>query len=77
MHPGAEEALCGLFDKMEGSQSHGNEDDVADPGIETGETEVIEDVVVVNEVPEVEMEQVEAVTGLSDEDQGRTAEGPG
>ncbi len=58
----AKHLLRRFFNEMQSGQRKCDEGYVADPGIEPGDAEVIEDMGVVNQVPEVEVEQVEAIT---------------
>src|SRR6266567_5108234 len=76
-HPLAQLALGGFFHEVEGQQSKSNQDGVTDPRIEPRQAEFVQDMGVVDEVPEVEVEQVKAVAGLAHKDQRAEAEGAG
>ena len=71
VHPRAQHALGRLFDKVEGGKRHGDEDGIAEPGVEADESQAIEHMGVVDQGPKVEVEQVEAIAGLADKNQGR------
>src|ERR1700722_14695857 len=73
-HPLAELSLCWFFDEVQGKQRHADEDEIADPRVVFAQAEVLEDVGVVDQVPEVEVEQVEALACFADEDQRTRAE---
>src|SRR5215472_10273322 len=74
VHPSTKETLCGLLDEMQRGQRHADQQDIADPWIETSQSQVIENVRIVNQVPHVEMQQVKAVACFADEHQRRDAQ---
>src|ERR1700676_3809236 len=76
-HPFAQLPLRRFLYKVESQQGKGDEDQVADPWIESRQANAVEDVGVVDEVPEVEVEQVKAVAGLAYKDERADAEGAG
>ena len=42
MHPVAKDALSGLLHKMQGEKRESDQEKIADPGIEAGQSEMVE-----------------------------------
>src|SRR5512133_1452465 len=74
VHPVAKDALCGLLDEMKGKKRQAYQEQVADPWVEARQAESVEQVRVVDHVPQIEVQQVEAIASLADEDERREAE---
>ena len=76
-HPLAQLALGGLLDEVQRQESHQNQQHIADPRIETRQSQLIQDVGVMNQIPHIEVEQVETIAGLAHEDERTHAESAG
>src|ERR1035438_9502186 len=68
-HPLAQLPLCRLLNKVKRAQRHQNKKYVADPWVERAHSQPVQDVRVVNHVPHVEVEQVQAIASLAHKDQ--------
>src|SRR5579862_2946467 len=77
LHPLAQTPLGGLLDEVQRHDRHDDENHVADPGIVLGEMQLVQNMRVVDQVPEIEVQQVKTVTGFAHEDQRPYAERAG
>src|SRR6185437_14890561 len=74
---GAETFSRGILDEVQRHQRERDENQVADPWIVGGEAQLVEDVRIVEHVPEIEVEQIEAIAAFANEDQHLVAYDPG
>jgi hypothetical protein len=70
-----EDGLAGWdFDETKDGQGENNQDDVGEPGIQSGEVEALGNAVDVEELKDVEVQKIEAVAALADEKEGAPGE---
>jgi hypothetical protein len=70
-----EDGLTGRsFDEMKDSQCEQDQDCVGEPGVQGGKVKALGHMVGVEELEDIEMEEVEAVTALADQEEGAPGE---
>ena len=66
--------MSGLLDEMESEERQADQEKIADPRIEPRQSEMVEHVRIVNHIPQIEVQKVEAVTCFTNEDERRYPE---